>query len=75
MGRELAPLIAARLQTGLTVHCVDLVLDENHLLEQRVQTLEFVRNEPEGVPLESAPTVVAGGAGLDPSMAGMKSKN
>ena len=115
MGRELAPLIAARLKTGLTAHCVDLLLDENQILEQRipaygglitiicpekrpqmatvaqgvfptpaldrnrtgeivpiepprgieqrVQTLEIVRKRPEGVPLESAPIVVAGGAG------------
>ncbi len=115
MGRELAPLVAARLETGLTAHCIDLVLDENKILEQRVpayggllsivcperrpqmatvargvfptpeldenrtgvivpldvpeeiprriQTLEVVREEPESVPLESAPIVVAGGAG------------
>jgi electron transfer flavoprotein alpha subunit len=115
MGRELAPLVAARLQTGLTAHCIDLTLDENKILEQkvpayggllsiicpdrrpqmatiargvfptpeldesrmgevvqlavpdglprRIQTLEVVREEPEGVPLESAPIVVAGGAG------------
>jgi len=115
MGRELAPLIAASLETGLTAHCVDLTLDENHILEQRIpaykgmmtiicpekrpqmatvargvfptpqldetrtgevypiepprgeelriKTLEIVRKEPEGVNLESATTVVAGGAG------------
>jgi electron transfer flavoprotein alpha subunit len=115
MGRELAPLVAARLKTGLTAHCIDLVLDANHNLEQRIpayggllsiicpqrrpqmatvakgvfaalepdenrsgeivaidvpkivsdriQTLEVVREEPEGVPLESADIVVAGGAG------------
>ena len=115
MGRELAPLIAAKLGTGLTAHCMDLVLDENGVLEQqipaygglmsiicperrpqiatvargvfpmpaldevrtgevlpvepqkglnlRVQTLEIVHTEPEGVPLETAPVVVAGGAG------------
>jgi electron transfer flavoprotein alpha subunit len=115
MGRELAPLIAAKLGTGLTAHCIDLVLDEKGVLEQqipayggmmsiicpekrpqiatiaqgvfpipaldesrsgkilpveppqginnRVQTLEVVQIEPEGVPLESAPIVVAGGAG------------
>jgi electron transfer flavoprotein alpha subunit len=114
-GRELAPLVAARLKTGLTAHCIDLVLDESKILEQRVpayggllsiicpekrpqmatiargvfptpeldenrtgeilpldvpeeiprriQTLEVVREQPEGVPLESAPIVVAGGAG------------
>ena len=115
MGRELAPLVAARLGSGLTVHCIDLVLNESKVLEQRVpaygglisivcpdrrpqiataakgvfpapepdetrtgevipldvpadlphriQTLEVVREEPEGVPLESARIVVAGGAG------------
>jgi electron transfer flavoprotein alpha subunit len=115
MGRELAPLVAARLKTGLTAHCIDLVLDENRILEQkipayggllsiicpqkrpqmatiasgvfpkpdmnadrtgevvqleipgdiprRIETLEIVREEAEGVPLESAPIVVAGGAG------------
>lgn len=114
-GRELAPLIAGRLETGLTAHCIDLVLDENKNLEQRVpayggllsiicperrpqiatvaqgvfpmpqlddnrtgeivpldvpdeiprriHTLEIVREEPQGVPLDSASTVVAGGAG------------
>jgi len=114
-GRELAPLVAARLATGLTAHCIELVLDENGILEQiipayggllsitcperrpqmataakgvfptpeldetktgeiiplevpadlprRIQTLEVVRQEPEGMPLESAPIVVAGGAG------------
>jgi electron transfer flavoprotein alpha subunit len=116
MGRELAPLVAARLKTGLTAHCIDLVLDENNILEQkipaygglisimcpdkrpqmatvakgvfpqpqrdetrtgdvvsldiprdipsRVETIDVVRSKPEGVPLESAPIVVAGGAGL-----------
>ena len=115
MGTELAPLVAARLGTGLTAHCIDLVLDDNKILEQkipaygglisivcpekrpqmatiasgvfpqpeldesrtgeiihlevpnqtpyRVQTLEIVREEPDGVPLESASIVVAGGAG------------
>ena len=115
MGRELAPLVAARLETGLTAHCIDLVLDEDKTLEQiipaygglisiacperrpqmatvakgvfptpgldesrtgeivpldvqnvlpcRIQTLEIVREEPAGVPLESAHIVVAGGAG------------
>jgi len=115
MGRELAPLVAARLETGLTAHCIDLVLDENGILEQRVpayggllsiicperrpqmatvargvfpmpeldenrtgeivpldvpdeipgriRTLEVIIEEPEGVPLESASIVVAGGAG------------
>lgn len=115
MGRELAPLIAARLQTGLTAHCIDLVLDENNILEakipayggllsiicpqkrpqmatvaqgvfpkpeldenrtgeiisldilsdipRRLQTLEVVREASDGISLESAPIVVAGGAG------------
>ena len=115
MGRELAPLAAARLQTGLTAHCIDLVLDKNMILEQRIpayggllsiicpekrpqmatvakgvfptpepddtltgeavmidipnrlpgriKTLEIIREEPEGVPLETASTIVAGGAG------------
>jgi electron transfer flavoprotein alpha subunit len=115
MGRELAPLIAARLQTGLTAHCIDLVLNADSVLEakipayggllsiicpqrrpqmatvaqgvfptpdldenrtgavvpldivsdipQRIQTLEVIREVPDGIPLESAPVVVAGGAG------------
>jgi electron transfer flavoprotein alpha subunit len=115
VGRELAPLIAAKLETGLTAHCIDLVLNEKQVLEQqipayggimaitcpekrpqiatvargvfpmpeldenrsgkivpveppkvvniRVKILEVVHKEPKGVPLESAPTVVAGGAG------------
>lgn len=33
MGRELAPLVAARLKTGLTAHCIDLVLDPNGIME------------------------------------------
>jgi len=115
MGRELAPLIAARLQTGLTAHCIDLVLDADNVLEakipayggllsiicpqkrpqtatvaqgvfpspeldenrtgeiialdilcdilRRLQTLEVVREASDGISLESAPIVVAGGAG------------
>ena len=115
MGRELAPLVAARLETGLTAHCIDLVLDEEHVLEQRipayggllsivcperrpqmatvargvfptpepdparrgevvavavptdppdrVETLEVVQEAADGVPLEAAAIVVAGGAG------------
>ncbi|HEB28396.1 MAG TPA: electron transfer flavoprotein subunit alpha/FixB family protein, partial [Porticoccus sp.] len=115
VGRELAPLIAAKLETGLTAHCIDLGLNEKQVLEQqipayggimsiicpekrpqiatvargvfpmpeldenrsgkiipveppkgvniRVKTLKVVHKEPEGVPLESAPIVVAGGAG------------
>ena len=114
-GTELAPLIAAGLETGLTAHCIDLVLDENKLLISkipayggllsiicpekrpqmatiatgvftsphpdesrtgeivflkvpdaipgRIQTLKVVREESEGVSLESATIVVAGGAG------------
>ena len=115
MGRELAPIVAVNLKTGLTAHCIDLILDENRNLEQRIpayggllsiicperrpqmatvakgvfpapepnetrsgeivvlsvpdtvsdriKTLEIVRQEPEGAPLESADIVVAGGAG------------
>ncbi|MEN8246418.1 MAG: electron transfer flavoprotein subunit alpha/FixB family protein [Thermodesulfobacteriota bacterium] len=36
MGRELAPLVAARLDTGLSAHCIDLVLDDNGILEQQI---------------------------------------
>jgi electron transfer flavoprotein alpha subunit len=115
MGRELPALVAARLGTGLTAHCIDLVLKEDGILEQkvpaysglisiicpekrpqmataakgvfprpkldarrtgsvvslhvpkdiprRIETLEIVREELEGVPLESAAVVVAGGVG------------
>jgi electron transfer flavoprotein alpha subunit len=115
MGRELAPLIAARLGTGLTAHCIDLKLNDERILEgivpaygvllsiispekrpqmatiaqgvfpypeqqegrtgeivpleipvginQRIQTVEVVREEPEGVDLETASIIVAGGAG------------
>jgi electron transfer flavoprotein alpha subunit len=115
IGTELAPLVASRLGTGLTAHCIDLIIDDNKILEQRipaygglisiicpekrpqmatiasgvfphpeldesrtgeiihleipqeiphrVQTLKIVREEPGGVPLESAPIVVAGGSG------------
>ena len=115
MGRELAPILAARLQTGLTAHCIDFTLDEDGILEQhipaydglmtitcpqkrpqmatvargvfqkpvidaqrkgeiinvdvpkgieiRVKTLDVLRRETEGVPLESAAIIVAGGAG------------
>ena len=34
MGRELAPLLAARLKTGLTAHCIELRLNADNLLEQ-----------------------------------------
>ncbi|NJD59687.1 MAG: electron transfer flavoprotein subunit alpha/FixB family protein, partial [Anaerolineae bacterium] len=115
MGRELAPLLAAKLGTGLTAHCVELILDqEMHLVQKipayggfmsivcperkpqmatvaqgvfqipsvdknrtgkiitieppeeitsRLEILEIVRQEQTGVDLESARTVVAGGAG------------
>ena len=115
MGRELAPLVAGQLKTGLTAHCIDLVLDQDMILEQRIpayggllsilcpekrpqmatvakgvfptpesddsrtgetilidiptrlpgriKTLEIIREEPQGVPLETAATIVAGGAG------------
>lgn len=115
IGRELAPMVAARLKTGLTAHCIDLTINENKILEQwipaygglisitcpkhrpqmatvargvfpkpsadesrqgevvlldipaevegKIQTLQVVRKEPETVPLESAATVIAGGAG------------
>ena len=36
MGRELAPLVAGRLKTGLTAHCIDLVLDETRILQQKI---------------------------------------
>jgi len=99
IGRELAPLIAANLETGLTAHCIELLinicpekrpqiatvargvfpmpeLDEERSgrlvpveppkdLNLRMKTLDEVHNEPEGVPLESAPIVVAGGAGAE----------
>ena len=115
MGRELAPLVAARLKTGLTAHCIDLCINSDKILEQiipayggeitivcperkpqmatvaqgvfqtpvadeartgdiisihgpfnhtgRVETLEVVIEEPEGIPLDSATCVLAGGAG------------
>lgn len=117
MGKELAPLVAARLKTGLTAHCTDLVFDANQNLEQRIpayggllsiicpekrpqmatiahgvfpppeldgfrageiveltvpegefdriKTLKIVRQDPEGVSLDSADIVVAGGAGAE----------
>jgi len=34
MGRELAPLVAARLETGLTAHCIDLDINADHVMEQ-----------------------------------------
>ena len=114
-GKELAPLISAKLKTGLTAHCIDLVLDDEKRLEQiipaygglisiicpeqkpqmatvakgvfpkpemvpdkngtlteldlpdnftlQVETLEIIHTKEEGIPLESATTIVAGGAG------------
>lgn len=116
VGRELAPLVAARLSTGLTAHCIDLCMNAEGVLEQKipayggeitiicpekrpqmatvaqgvfplptpdpdrsgelvdisgpfpaprqVTVLEVVTREPEGVCLENAPVVVAGGAGV-----------
>lgn len=115
VGRELAPLVAARLKTGLTAHCTDLCINQDNILEQkipayggvitiicpdrrpqmatvaqgvfsnptpdegrsgeilpidgpftisgRIETLEVVIEEPEGIPLDTAAVVVAGGAG------------
>jgi len=115
MGRELAPLVAARLETGLTAHCIDLCINSDKILEQvipayggeitivcperkpqmatvaqgvfplpvpdegrsgeivpvegpfqdtgRVEILEVVMEAPEGIPLDSATCVLAGGAG------------
>lgn len=115
MGRELAPLVAARLNTGLTAHCIDLCINSDKILEQvipayggeitivcperkpqmatvaqgvfplpvldegksgeivpvegpfqdtgRVEILEVVMEAPEGIPLDSAACVLAGGAG------------
>ena len=115
VGRELAPLVAARLETGLTAHCTDLAINKDNILEQiipayggeitivcperkpqmatvaqgvfplpvpdegrfgeivpvkgpfvhsgRVEVLEVVIEEPEGIPLDSATCVLAGGAG------------
>lgn len=36
MGRELAPLVAAKLRTGLTAHCIDLMINDEMLLEQKI---------------------------------------
>lgn len=115
MGRELAPVIAAMLGTGLTAHCTHLIINQDGMLEQqipaygglmtivcpekrpqiatvargvfpmpeldqerqgailaieppqglktRLQTLDIVYSEPEGVNLETAHIIVAGGAG------------
>ncbi len=115
VGRELAPLVAARLGTGLTAHCIDLGINQDGILDQiipayggeitivcperrpqmatiaqgvfpapeldrerggevvsiagpfqssgRMETLEVVIEQPEGIPLGTASVVVAGGAG------------
>jgi len=115
VGRELAPLVAARLNTGLTAHCTDLCINQDGILEQkipayggiitiicldrrpqmatvaqgvfsnptpdegrtgevvsiegpfvssgRIEILEVVVEEPEGIPLETAAVIIAGGAG------------
>ena len=34
VGRELAPLVAAGLETGLTAHCTDLCINSDKILEQ-----------------------------------------
>ncbi|MBN2231907.1 MAG: electron transfer flavoprotein subunit alpha/FixB family protein [Deltaproteobacteria bacterium] len=115
-GKELAPLVAARLKTGISAHCIDLALDGNRLLEQiipaygglisivcpemrpqmatiakgvfalpgpagrhgtgelvelavpqaepmKTELLEVVYEEAAGLTLDSAATIVAGGAG------------
>ena len=36
MGKELAPLIAAKLETGLTAHCIELAVNAEGILEQRI---------------------------------------
>ena len=36
IGRELAPIVAARLDTGLTAHCIDLVLGDDGVLDQKI---------------------------------------
>jgi electron transfer flavoprotein alpha subunit len=36
VGRELAPLVAARLNTGLTAHCIDLNINRAGILEQKI---------------------------------------
>ena len=36
MGRELAPILAARLETGLTAHCIELKLGDNKVLDQQI---------------------------------------
>lgn len=36
IGRELAPIVAARLDTGLTAHCINLVLNSDGTLDQQI---------------------------------------
>jgi electron transfer flavoprotein alpha subunit len=40
-----------------------MMIDIPDHLPGRIKTLEIIREEPQGVPLESAATIVAGGAG------------
>jgi len=35
-GRELSPLVAAGLKTGLSAHCIDLCIGEDGILEQKI---------------------------------------
>lgn len=35
-GRELAPLVAARLKTGLTAHCIALSINPDMVMEQKI---------------------------------------
>lgn len=119
IGRELAPLLAAKLGTGLTAHVIDLAINAEGLLEQRIpayggmitivcpekrpqmatvasgvfsnpildssragriipvevpgnfplraETVQIVRTESGTISLESAPVIVAGGAGAGDS--------
>lgn len=114
-GRELAPLVAAGLETGLSAHCIDLSLRGDGVLEQkipaygglmtiicpekrpqmatcaegvfplpemdqhrtgqvvmvdvgndgldRIETLEVVEKKIDGITLDTAANIVAGGAG------------
>ncbi len=36
MGRELAPILAAKLKTGLTAHCIELVIGPDNVLDQQI---------------------------------------
>ena len=36
MGRELAPILAAKLETGLTAHCIELVIGPENVLDQQI---------------------------------------